>query len=232
MFNLLNSKNLFVPSDFYQVDCIISIDRKLGDASDIMDLHQEFFEKLADEWDQQQPVDRLAHLNWLIEKIVPKIGTCKKKLNIGSGTGILTAILAQHFPGSEIISIDIAFAMLQKNSLQDPSANLAQADVHTLPFNYHTFDAIICHNSFPHFQNHPLAMQEMLRVLKVGNFFVILHDISRNQVNAVHRNATSHVIHHDMLPEPAKLAGLMKMCGLQNIEVSEGEDYFLAIGQK
>jgi len=72
-------------------------------------------------------------------------------------------------------------------------------------------------------------MQEMLRALKEGNFIVILHDISRDQVNAIHRNATSHVIHHDMLPEPARLAGLMKICGLKNIEVGEAEDLFLAV---
>ena len=232
MIAVINSENLFVLSDFDEVDCIIPFETRLGDASDIMDLHQEFFEKLAGEWDQQQPLDRLAHLNLLIDKIMPKIGTCKKILNIGSGTGVLTAILAQHYPGSEITSIDIAFAMLQKNRFQDSSANLAQADVHALPFLYQTFDAIISHNSFPHFLNHPLAMQEMLRALKDGSFLVILHDISRDQVNAVHRNATSHVIHHDMLPEPARLAGLMKICGIRNIEISEGEDFFLAVGQK
>jgi len=114
MIAVINSENLFVLSDFDEVDCIIPFETRLGDASDIMDLHQEFFEKLAGEWDQQQPLDRLAHLNLLIDKIMPKIGTCKKILNIGSGTGVLTAILAQHYPGSEITSIDIAFAMLQK----------------------------------------------------------------------------------------------------------------------
>jgi len=75
-------------------------------------------------------------------------------------------------------------------------------------------------------------MQEMLRALKDGSFLVILHDISRDQVNAVHRNATSHVIHHVMFPEPARLAGLMKICGIRNIEISEVEDFFLAVGQK
>jgi ubiquinone/menaquinone biosynthesis C-methylase UbiE len=197
-----------------------------------MDLHKEFFEELADEWDSQQPVDRSAHLHQLIEKIVPKLGTCKSILNIGSGTGALTDILVQHYPASEVISIDIAFAMVQKNRFQDPSTELVQADVHALPFNCQTFDAVICHNSFPHFQNHILSMQEMFRVLQIGKFLVILHDISRDQVNAVHRNATSQVIHHDMLPEPARLEGLMKKCGLRYIEVSEGEDFFLAIGQK
>ena len=34
-----------------------------------MDLHQEFFEKLADEWDPQQPVDRFGTFKPVLTKL-------------------------------------------------------------------------------------------------------------------------------------------------------------------
>ena len=197
-----------------------------------MDLHREFFEKLADDWDSQQHGNRFQHLSRLINTVVPSLENCKKLINIGSGTGFLPTILNQFYPCVEVISIDLAFTMLQKNHQMDPSAIIMQADVHSLPLPAQFADAIICHNSFPHFQNHPLAVQEMRRVLKDGHLLVILHDINREQVNTVHRNATEQVIHHDMLPDPVRLAGLLEMCGLNNIEISEGTDYFLAVGRK
>lgn len=197
-----------------------------------MESRKEFFEKLAGEWDDQQPANRIAHLHQLVKIIEPQLADCKRTLILGSGTGVLTSILEQHSQGIEIVSIDIAFSMLYKNRNLAASALLVQADVHELPFSSHSVDGIICHNSFPHFQSHPRAMREMVRLLEVESFLFILHDISRDQVNAKHRNAASHVIHHDMLPEPERMAGLMKICGLRNIQISEGEDHFLAIGQK
>lgn len=197
-----------------------------------MDSHREFFEGLAGDWDGQQPPDRIAHLDRLVKNVVPGLNQCDKVLNIGSGTGVLPGILTRNYPGMTVVSIDFAFAMLSSHRHQDIEAQLIQADVHDIPTDMNRFDSVICHNSFPHFKDHPAAIIEMKRVLKEGSLLVILHDISRQKVNKVHGYAHAIVIHHDLLPEPEKLSGLMEHCGLREIGVNEGEDYFIAFGKK
>lgn len=196
------------------------------------DKHKEFFEGLAQDWDLQQPKDRLAHIEKLVKELSPFLNGCTRILNIGSGTGVLQEVLERQHPEAEIVSLDIAFSMLGIHHGRFPSSRLVQGDVHFLPFAARSVDTVLCHNSFPHFKEHPLAIRDMTRTLQAGRFLIILHDISRHKVNAVHASATSKVVRHDMLPDPDRLAGLLADNGLQNIQISEGMDYFWAVGKR
>jgi ubiquinone/menaquinone biosynthesis C-methylase UbiE len=196
-----------------------------------MDSHREFFEGLAYDWNSQQPVERSSHLKYLVESKLPKFSTSRKILNVGSGTGVLPPILTACYPTLQVISIDFAWMMISHPE-NTPDSMRSQADVHALPFFAGCFDGVICHNSFPHFQDHPLAMKEMVRVLKQDVQLAVLHDINREMVNRVHVNASSEAIHHDVLPDPDRFRGLMEHCGLRNVQVSDGDNYFLAIGIK
>jgi len=191
-----------------------------------------FFEGLAGDWDGYQPENRLAHLDNLVKNIVPDLSQCIKTLNIGSGTGVLPSILTSNYPGMAVVSIDFAYSMLSLNHQLDKYAQLIQADVHDLPFVRNRFDVVICHNSFPHFSNHPAALKEMIRVVNIDCMVVILHDISRQKVNRVHSSANSQIIHHDLLPDPGRLSRLMISCGLQDVSASDGDEFFIAIGKK
>jgi len=197
-----------------------------------MDAHREFFEKLAEEWDAQQPRERQEHIRKLLIEFTPFLADSRRLLSVGSGTGVLPDILEQIDPGITVFSLDVAFAMLRFHRSRDKKTRLVQGDVHFLPFLACTFDSIICHNSFPHFHDHPKALREMVRILENGKWLVILHDTSREKVNSVHTNANSWVIHHDLLPDARRLSGLFSSCGLSKIKVFEGCDFFLAIGQK
>ncbi len=197
-----------------------------------MDAHREFFEGLAEEWDAQQPIKRLEHITKLLIGYTPFLAESRQLLNVGSGTGVLPAILEQLHPGISVVSLDIAFSMLSLHRTRDQKTQIVQGDVHLLPFPPSSFETVICHNSFPHFQDHPQAVREMVRVLDHGKWLIIFHDISRERVNSVHANANSRVIHRDLLPDAGRLTGLLSSCGLSNIKISEGDDFFLAIGQK
>jgi ubiquinone/menaquinone biosynthesis C-methylase UbiE len=48
------------------------------------------------------------------------------------------------------------------------------------------FDLAVCHNSFTHFADEPFALCELARVLASDNCLLILHDLSREQVGAIH----------------------------------------------
>ena len=65
-------------------------------------------------------------------------------------------------------------------------ANLTQADAQDLPFGENSFSAVVCHNSFPHFQDKAETLFEIKRVLKPKGYLFILHDLGRNQVNLIH----------------------------------------------
>lgn len=197
-----------------------------------MDAHREFFEGLAEEWDDQQPMGRREHIRKLLIDYTQFLFDSRLSLNIGSGTGVLPEILEQLFHGIRVVSLDIALAMLLFHRSRDKKSRIVQGDVHLLPFASCTYDSVICHNSFPHFRNHPEALREMVRIIKSGSWLVIFHDISREKVNSVHANANSQVIHHDQLPDAKRLSGLFSYCGLRNIRIEEGDDFFLAVGQK
>ena len=197
-----------------------------------MEPRQKFFEQLAHEWNSQQPDDRETHLRFLLSKIAPYLQGNKHLLVIGSGTGVLSPLLLDYCINKSIFSLDIAYAMLAINRKQDTEANIVQGDAHHLPLAAEIFDCVICHDSFPHFQNQIAMLNEVSRVLTTNGYLVIMHDINREQVNHTHRMASSATIHNDLLPDSAYMCYLMNSTGLKEVKFDEGDDFYLAVGQK
>lgn len=193
---------------------------------------QKFFEHLAHEWDSQQPDDREAHLRFLLSKIASYLQGDKRLLVIGSGTGVLSPLLLDYCPSRSTFSLDIAFAMLAVHRKQGADASIIQGDAHHLPLMAEMFDCVICHDSFPHFQNQIAVLNEVSRVLTKNGYLVIMHDINREQVNHIHRMASSATIHNDLLPDSAHMCYLMNTTGLKEVKFDDGNDFYLAVGQK
>lgn len=78
------------------------------------------------------------------------------------------------------------------------------------------FDLAVCHNSFPHFADMPSALRELARVLAPGGCLLILHDLSREQVNAIHGGAGP-PIHHDLLPPGEETRQMLLRAGFVNV---------------
>jgi len=106
-----------------------------------------------------------------------------------------------------------------------------QGNVHRLPFTPNSFDAIISHNSFPHFAEKPLALTNFKRVLKRSGKLLIIHDISRERVNEIHANAQAEVIHQDLLPEISVLTQWMINLGF-SVEFQEDTNHHYIIYAK
>lgn len=193
---------------------------------------QDFFEHLAHVWDSQQPEDRDIHLRFLLSKIAPYLQGSKRLLIIGSGTGVLSPLHLDYRTSSQTFSLDIAFAMLAINRKQDADASIIQGDAHHLPLPAETFDCVICHDSFPHFQNQKSVLIEISRVLTNSGYLVIMHDINREQVNHTHIMASSPTIHKDLLPDSTHMCSLMNIAGLKEVKFEEGDNFYLAIGEK
>lgn len=104
-------------------------------------------------------------------------------LDLGGNTGGESTILHQR--GFEIIlsdinevALDIATERAKKFGLQVPRC--VAADVHALPFEDDTFEAVMVIEALHHFEDYEQALSEILRVLRPGGFLMSLEPIGWN----------------------------------------------------
>jgi ubiquinone/menaquinone biosynthesis C-methylase UbiE len=190
---------------------------------DKLDPRQTFFEQLAQKWDSNQPTDREDTLHQLLAPFDPHLQQCQSLLDVGTGTGAIIPVLKLRYPAASIYSIDLAHKMLVRAHQRIASANLIQADVHQLPFVRNCFSAILCHNSFPHFQDKAWSLLEMKRVLQRGGWLFIVHDLSREKVNTVHKNAVADCIHLDILPSGEEVGRLLEAVGFRTCQIQDSD---------
>ena len=194
-----------------------------------------YFEALAERWDALQPPDRQEVLHRLVAPFDTLLGASKAILEVGTGTGALVLPLKERAPTASLASIDLAGAMLERARQREVDALLVQADVHRLPFAPAAtagagFDLVVCHNSFPHFADKPVALLDLARVLRPGGHLLILHDLNRERVNAIHSRAGG-PIRNDLLPPGAETRQLLIEAGFTNVRVEDTEEHYVAVGQ-
>ena len=117
-------------------------------------------------------VDRIEK-EVIYEFLKPQPGM--KILDIGCGTGNLSLELAKL--GAEVTGVDISEAMLVKAREKAKKENLDIefycADVHNLPFDDETFDAVVSLSALEFVPDLSEALKEAYRVLKPGGRLVI-----------------------------------------------------------
>lgn len=197
-----------------------------------MDELRAFFESLASEWDAQQPPDRTKILNRLLAPFALLLESAQAILEVGTGTGALIPRLWEYAPAASLISIDLAGEMLRRARRRCPRAVVVQADVHHLPFFMPSFDLVVCHNSFPHFADKPAALLSLWRALQPGGHLLILHDLGREQVNAIHMSAQASIIHNDLLPPGIEIRQILIQAGFGDVQVWDSADRYVAFGTR
>lgn len=188
---------------------------------------RKFFENLAAEWDDAQPEFREEKIHNLLEPFDPFFSRSQLILEAGTGTGALIPILKCRYPKSQVVCVDLAFQMLLKAKTRVSESLLVQSDVHCLPFPDRYFDALICHNSFPHFWWQDEVLITFRRKLKPGGAILIFHDICREEVNEVHKNAQADIIHGDQLEEGFILSERLKRSGFTPQIVEDTNQHYL-----
>lgn len=197
---------------------------------------RDYFEQLAQSWDDLQPANRVEVLSQLLTPFESPLSSTQAILEVGTGTGALRIPLQERAPSATIVSIDLARAMLQRARQRCPTAILVQADVHHLPFRFtpprHSgFDLVVCHNSFPHFADKPAALAELARILRPGGNLLILHDLSREEVNAIH-GAGGEAIQKDLLPPGSEVARMLKEARFTRVQVEDTEERYVVSGRQ
>ena len=189
------------------------------------------FEARAATWDDHAPPDLDARLRRLLAPFADRFGKARLILELGTGTGACIPHLCAYAPRAQLVALDLAFAMLTRARLRRSGVYVAQADAHRLPFpsagENGGFDMVVCHNSFPHFQDKLRALQEIRRVLRRGGSVLIVHHMSRPEVNAVHRRIGEPVA-SDTLPTAQEMQQLLAQAGYTRAWVEDAATHYTA----
>ena len=101
------------------------------------------------------------------------LGKGGSTLEVGCGTGAVTADLARRYPVSSF-GIDWNHDFLRLAADQDPLTRYACADAHVLPFADTVFDAVLAHMFFLWIAEPENVLAEILRTLRPGGWVLAL----------------------------------------------------------
>jgi demethylmenaquinone methyltransferase/2-methoxy-6-polyprenyl-1,4-benzoquinol methylase len=190
-----------------------------------------YFEDLAWRWDSFQPPDREEVLRGLLVPFARLLAASGAILEVGTGTGALIGCLRERAPDARLVSIDLAGEMLRRARQRCPDAAVVQADAHRPPFAAPAFDLVVCHNSFPHFADKPAALWSLARLLRPGGYLLILHDLSREKVNAIHSSGGA-AIQNDLLPTGEQAGRMLMRTGFVSVQVEDTDERYVVAGRK
>ena len=191
-----------------------------------------FFDSFADTWDAYRNTNTQI-LERLLE--MANIPAGAKVLDVGSGTGVLLPYLhAAVGAEGKITAVDFSEKMLAK--AQEKFANFKNidylvGDVLELALHADSLDVVICLNFFPHLHTRKEAfINKMKSSLKNGGSLIIMHDISREKVNSIHRDSA--VVTEHRLPEAKVVGKMLETLGYSNIQAYEDETLYFVKGEK
>jgi SAM-dependent methyltransferase len=101
------------------------------------------------------------------------LGTARRVLDVGCGTGVLIAELPQH-TAAAIHGLDLNPTYLELASRSAPAAHFTQGDAHRLPYPAAAFDACLCHYLLLWVADPAQVVREMKRVTRPGGAVLAL----------------------------------------------------------
>jgi ubiquinone/menaquinone biosynthesis C-methylase UbiE len=192
------------------------------------DPHQEFFDKLAAEWDLQFCAEDLERLSHLVDSLDVQPGM--EILDLGCGTGILFDMLRRKVgPEGMVTGVDFSLQMVQQAHRNFPFENVTvvDADATSLPFLDSTYDMGISFGAFPHFSDQAKALSEIDRVLKPRAKFYIIHLVSSEELAETHRRLGG-VVEHDELPSAERLKKMFAASNFRDVRIEDQPGLYLA----
>ncbi|MHB8692276.1 MAG: class I SAM-dependent methyltransferase [Solirubrobacteraceae bacterium] len=96
----------------------------------------------------------------------------RRVLDVGCGTGLLTARIAAELGPEIVYGVDASEGMLEQARVQHASVTWIQGSAERIPIEDGALDAVICTEAF-HFFDQPAALREFRRVLGPGGHVVV-----------------------------------------------------------
>lgn len=161
-------------------------------------------------------------------------------LDVACGKGTLLPFMKKLMNGKgRIVELDISDVMLsyarqRADDLEmQEQVQFFQADGSETGFDPQSFDTIIVFNAFPHFSDKSKFIQECANLLHPGGSLIIAHNMSRDQLNAMHaRKGFDTTL--DALPSQNEMMHLLHDAGFvlsDYVDDSRTTDYFLVKAQ-
>lgn len=190
------------------------------------DPRREYFDRLAPDWDVrgQDPVQTLQRLESLRGSLDLRAGL--DLLEVGCGTGQITAWLAEQVRPGRVLGIDFSAEMVNQARRKHPALEFRTADVCTDDLGDACFDVALCFHSFPHFRDKPAALGHISRCLRLGGRLIVMHLAGRETINARHCGFGG-AVEHDHLPAADQWPGLLRAARLNLSRLIDREDLYL-----
>ncbi len=185
-----------------------------------------FFDDHAAKWDSYGPP--IEQVLARLEALRPLLGVVPGTdvLEIGCGTGRVTAWLAEAVAPGRVSAIDFSPAMLELARERDIDAEFRLADACADELGQAAFDLVFCMHVFPHFRDPAGALRRIASALRPGGRLLVLHLIGRQTLNVIHRDAGGPVA-PDHLPDPERWRAMLPAAGLALVELIDQPDLFL-----
>ena len=174
--------------------------------------------------------DELARLERMKAELGPLSG--KAILEPGCGTGRLTSILSDWVgPSGHVTALDISRGMTDRARQRlagRSNVRLVNGSLEELEPNPASFDTVLHHQVFPHYNDKALALEITARAVKPGGRVIVFHFINMAQINDTHRKAGT-AVEHDMMPHEDEMRRMFEAAGLEvRFVVDDDEGFFLS----
>ncbi len=184
------------------------------------------FEEWAENWEVSEESKIVAKI--FIEELIGR--NSGLILDLACGKGVLREYFRENIPGSKVIYLDKAFAMIRGLKETYPGEFAIRGEGENIPLSGNIFDVVIIFNSFPHFMDKEKTISECYRVLKEGGRLIIGHSMTPEEINQLHRDVGNRVADHQ-LPEKDIFVEMFRKCGFKDIEYFV-DGYFYVMGFK
>ncbi|MBN1591048.1 MAG: methyltransferase domain-containing protein [Pirellulales bacterium] len=184
-----------------------------------------FFDRLSAEWDHseqdaEKTISRLEQLGDLL-----RLRQGLDLLEVGCGTGQLTAWLAERVAPGRVTAMDFSDGMLGQARAKQIDADFRLGDVCVDPLPAASADLALCFHSFPHFRDQQAALRNLARALRPAGRLVVIHLASSAAINAFHDSVGGEVA-GDHLPDESCWNDLLSRNSLRRIAWVDREDMF------
>jgi malonyl-CoA O-methyltransferase len=162
---------------------------------------------------QRAVADRL--LSMLDESMPARV------IDIGCGTGYCSAQLATHFPGAQLLALDLAVPMLNATSARVPAqAGLLCADMNVLPLQADCVDLAVSSLAMQWCNEPQRVFAELWRTLRAGGHALLstFGPATLNELRAAWRTVDAHE-HVNRFPELNQLQQAASACGF-NVDIT------------
>lgn len=141
---------------------------------------QSYFNDIADSWDSTnhcsaEKLQRIVELSGIQGGSV---------LDLACGTGVLTEYLLKATPF--VTGLDVAENMIARAREKYAGTTARFLRCNFYDFSGESFDAVILHNAYPHFENKERLVTCLAGVLRPGGRLVVAHSMGRERLNQVH----------------------------------------------